>query len=51
MCELFDKDLYEEIALETCVNKRNSEGGTSKAQVAKQIEKLTEFLDYEKSLY
>ena len=51
MCELFDKDLYEELALETCVNKRNSEGGTSKAQVAKQIEKLTEFLDYEKSLY
>lgn len=51
MCELFDKDLYEEIALETCVNKRNSEGGTSKTQVAKQIEKLTEFLDYEKSLY
>ncbi len=51
MCELFDKDLYEEIALETCVNKRNSEGGTSKAQVAKQIEKLMEFLDYEKSLY
>lgn len=51
MCELFDKDLYEEIAVETCVNKRNSEGGTSKAQVAKQIEKLTEFLDYEKSLY
>ena len=44
--ELFDKDLYQEIALETCVEKRNSAGGASsssvKAQVAWVREKLGE---------
>ena len=35
---LFDKDLYEEISLITCVNKRISEGGTSPQSVEKQIE-------------
>ena len=35
--ELFEKDLYEEIALETCVNKRISQGGTSVASVEDQI--------------
>ncbi len=35
--ELFEEDLYEEIALETCVNKRISEGGTSPASVEAQI--------------
>ena len=34
---LFCKDLYEEIALETCVNKRLSEGGTSVSSVEAQI--------------
>ncbi len=34
---LFAEDLYEEIALETCVNKRLSEGGASPASVRKQI--------------
>ena len=34
---LFDTDLYTEIALETCVNKRNSEGGASPKSVEKQI--------------
>ncbi len=36
--ELFAEDLYEEISLETCVNKRLSEGGASPASVRKQIE-------------
>ena len=34
---LFEEDLYEEIALETCVNKRISKGGTGKASVLEQI--------------
>ena len=35
---LFDKDLYQEIDLMTCVEKRISEGGTSVASVRQQIE-------------
>ncbi|MBR5570950.1 MAG: argininosuccinate lyase [Oscillospiraceae bacterium] len=35
--ELFEEDLYQEIALETCVNKRTSQGGTSVASVEDQI--------------
>ena len=35
--ELFEQDLYTEIALETCVNKRNSEGGASPKSVREQI--------------
>jgi argininosuccinate lyase len=34
---LFDNDLYENIDLMTCVEKRISEGGTSVASVVKQI--------------
>ncbi len=41
---LFERDLYEEIALETCVNKRLSEGGASPASVKKQIAYLREVL-------
>ena len=36
--DLFDADLYDEISLETCVNKRVSEGGTSPKSVEKQIQ-------------
>ncbi len=35
--DLFSDDLYNEISLETCVNKRISEGGTSVASVEAQI--------------
>ena len=35
--ELFDNDLYQEIDLLTCVEKRISEGGTSVASVEAQI--------------
>ena len=36
--ELFAQDLYEEISLETCVNKRNSLGGASAKSVLAQVE-------------
>ena len=36
-CEVFDADLYEDISLEACVERRISEGGTSVASVEKQI--------------
>ncbi|MBQ8345268.1 MAG: argininosuccinate lyase [Clostridia bacterium] len=41
---LFEEDLYREIALETCVEKRISEGGTSVASVEKQIALVREEL-------
>jgi argininosuccinate lyase len=42
--ELFAEDLYESISLETCVNKRISEGGTCVASVEAQIEAVRSFL-------
>ena len=36
--ELFEADIYDEISLETCVEKRISFGGTSVSSVEKQIE-------------
>jgi argininosuccinate lyase len=36
--ELFENDLYEDIDLKTCVEKRISEGGTSTASVEAQLE-------------
>ena len=36
--ELFERDLYEDIDLYTCVNKRNSVGGTSVQSIEQQIE-------------
>ena len=35
--ELFDKDVYEAVDLNTCLNKRTSEGAPSKVSVEKQI--------------
>ena len=43
--DLFDQDLYNEISLETCVNKRISEGGTSPKSVEKQIEYVKGILE------
>ena len=43
--ESFDNDLYNEISLKTCVEKRISAGGTGEKSVEKQIEYLTEFLN------
>lgn len=42
--ELFDNDLYNEISLETCVEKRISEGGTAFSQVQAQVDYVMEFL-------
>ena len=42
---LFDEDLYNEISLETCVNKRISAGSTGPASVKAQIDNITEFLN------
>ncbi len=42
--DLFEEDLYREIALETCVEKRISEGGTSPDSVDKQIMLVKEYL-------
>ena len=42
--ELFDNDLFEDISLETCVEKRISEGGTSVSSVEKQIAYVKEAL-------
>ncbi len=42
--DLFSEDLYGEISLETCVNKRLSEGGASPASVKKQIQWVREQL-------
>ena len=42
--DLFDADLYENIDLLTCVEKRISEGGTSTASVMAQIEYVKQIL-------
>lgn len=44
---LFADDLYHEIALETCVQKRISEGGTGPQSVEKQLKDLFAFLEKE----
>ena len=43
--DLFDKDLYNEISLETCVNKRISKGSTGPKSVETQIKFFEEFLN------
>ncbi len=40
VCELFDKDVYEAINLDTCVNGRNTLGGPSSESVLTQIKKV-----------
>ncbi len=42
--ELFDEDLFEEISLKTCVEKRISAGGTGIESVEKQIEYLKDYI-------
>lgn len=42
---LFQDDLYQAIALETCVEKRISAGGTGEASVRRQIAYLQEFIE------
>ena len=40
--DLFEQDLYQDIDLSVCVEKRLSEGGTSTASVKKQIQYVKE---------
>jgi argininosuccinate lyase len=42
--DMFEEDLYSEISLETCVEKRISEGGTSVGSVDAQIKSVIEML-------
>lgn len=42
--ELFEEDLYHDISLETCVEKRISKGGTSKESVEYQISFIKDFI-------
>ncbi|MBQ9250983.1 MAG: argininosuccinate lyase [Oscillospiraceae bacterium] len=44
---MFDEDLYKEIDLKTCVEKRISEGGTSEASVEKQITYVRTVLEHD----
>ena len=46
--ELFAEDLYHEIALETCVEKRISAGGTGAQSVSAQLEAVKAFLNSDK---
>ena len=42
--DVFEDDLYEEISLETCVNKRTSAGGTGPQSVETQIKFIKDFI-------
>ena len=42
--EVFESDLYDEISLRACVEKRISEGGTGFASVERQIESVRKFI-------
>jgi len=42
--ELFEEDIYVAISLETCVNKRISQGGPTEGSLKEQIAYITEFL-------
>jgi len=43
--ELFEDDLYDEISLESCIEKRISQGGTGKKSVNEQIAFIEKFLN------
>ena len=43
-CDKFDEDIFEAIKPETCVNNRNSLGGTSAEQVKMQIQSAKEWI-------
>jgi len=50
LSELFEEDIYEAISPETCVANRNSLGGTSYAQAARQLAAAEELLAAENKL-
>ena len=45
MSELIEEDIYDEISLKTCVEKRNSLGGTSFSSVINQINEIKAILN------
>lgn len=45
LSDLFEEDVYADISLEACVNKRISDGGTGPGSVQTQIDYVTEFLN------
>ena len=44
ICDMFDMDVYDEISLETCVEKRLTTGGPSKAAITEEIMRNDSFL-------
>ena len=44
VCGLFDADVYQALALKTCVNGRKAYGGPAKESVEKQIALIEEFV-------
>jgi argininosuccinate lyase len=51
LSSLFEEDLFTEISLATCVEKRISEGGTGPLSVNKQIQDLRTYVENEKNIY
>ncbi len=47
---LFEEDIYNAISLETCVEKRISQGGTGSISVKKQLSELRKYLKNEKGV-
>ena len=45
ICDMFDMDVYDEISLETCVEKRITTGGPSRMAITNEIAKNEEFLN------
>ena len=45
ICDMFDMDVYDEISLETCVEKRITTGGPSRMAITNEIAKNDEFLN------
>ena len=45
ICDMFDMDVYDEISLETCVEKRITTGGPSRMAITKEIAKNDEFIN------
>ena len=41
---IFENDIYEEIKIENCVNKRNVVGGPAKEQVSKRIDEVEKII-------
>ena len=45
ICDMFDMDVYDEISLETCVEKRITTGGPSRMAITNELAKNDEFIN------